>query len=265
LNPHALRRQNLNLVRLPISPYPHLINAPSASQPPGSDEIPRPSNKALRGMREEKTALQTIAENSVIDGSLTKTAQVVVTNAKKGLSMTNQPIITACRADLNHGLWAGSKILTLGGEVAVEMIAAGDKIITRSGARPVRAIHKTLYPLASVVCIRTVKRVLDPARATISQADDLRLSPDQGIYIRQGCSNLLAGDSVEVIAARDLATGQNIGMEPDTKACLFALIFEKPEVIYANGLEIACPAPATDHSLSSYLPDTPSAPADVRA
>ena len=24
LNPHALRRQNLNLVRLPISPHPHL-------------------------------------------------------------------------------------------------------------------------------------------------------------------------------------------------------------------------------------------------
>jgi hypothetical protein len=23
LNPHALRRQNLNLVRLPISPHPH--------------------------------------------------------------------------------------------------------------------------------------------------------------------------------------------------------------------------------------------------
>src|SRR5688500_3249310 len=25
LNPHALRRQNLNLVRLPISPHPHLL------------------------------------------------------------------------------------------------------------------------------------------------------------------------------------------------------------------------------------------------
>jgi hypothetical protein len=57
LNPHASRRQNLNLVRLQISPHPHFLQKrnvrPAARPEPPPFANSLPSSKADGRMREE--------------------------------------------------------------------------------------------------------------------------------------------------------------------------------------------------------------------
>jgi len=137
-------------------------------------------------------------------------------------------------AVLANGLFAGTTVMTLAGEMPIEYLSVGDRIITRSGARAVRAIHSTILPTAQVVCISA------SALGIEQPDDDMRVAPGQGIHIRDWRAKALKGVAQAVISAKELADGEYIRMESVVGACLYSLEFDAAEVIYANGVEVTC-------------------------
>ncbi|MDA5094384.1 Hint domain-containing protein [Aliiroseovarius sp. KMU-50] len=115
------------------------------------------------------------------------------------------------------GLAKGTIILTLRGEVAVEDLCEGDRIITRGiGAQPLRAIHQHNGNAAVVR-----KNSLGENRPE----RDMRVAPDQALFLR--------GDTPTLTKASKMAK------EIVKKTTLYRLVFDRPHVIYADGAELA--------------------------
>lgn len=139
---------------------------------------------------------------------------------------------------VTNGLVAGTSVLTLAGEMPVEHLSVGDRIVTRNGARVLQALHSTVLPTAKLVCISA------SALGIEQPAEDMRVALDQGIHIRDWRAKALKGVAQTVIAAKELADGEYIRVETMIGACLYTLAFDTAEVIYANGVEVTC-APTT--------------------
>ena len=139
-------------------------------------------------------------------------------------------------ATQRDGLFAGTTVLTLAGEMPVEYLSVGDRIITRSGARVLRAIHSTVMPTAKLVCISA------SALGVEKPVEDMRVSANQGIHIRDWRAKALKGVAQAVIPAQELADGEYNRVETVVGACLYSLEFYGAEVIYVNGVEMTCPA-----------------------
>jgi hypothetical protein len=147
-----------------------------------------------------------------------------------------QNIATIDRAatTVQSGIVAGTTVMTLAGEMPVEYLSTGDRIITRSGARVLQALHSTVLPTAKLVCISA------SALGIEQPEEDMRVAPDQGIHIRDWRAKALKGVAQAVIPAKELADGEYIRLETIAGATLYTLIFDQPEVIYANGVEVTC-------------------------
>jgi hypothetical protein len=71
---------------------------------------------------------------------------------------------------------------------------------------------------------------------------DIWLAPGQPVVIRDWRARALYGQPVAAVPAARLADGEFIMAETLSDCRLFSLRFDGDEVIYAEGLELACPA-----------------------
>jgi hypothetical protein len=134
------------------------------------------------------------------------------------------------------GILAGTMVRTLDGILPVEFLEPGDRIVTRSGARRLASF--------SVVTRRHVQlvRIRASAMGHDRPDQDLLLSPGQPVVIRDWRAKVLYGTPVAAIPVARLADGEFVVSETRRNAKLFTLRFEEDEVIYAEGLELACVA-----------------------
>ncbi len=133
-----------------------------------------------------------------------------------------------------EGILAGTRIRTLEGDLPVEFIEPGDRIITCSGAIRVVAVSTSLRRFAPVVRL---------AASTIRHCQpeaDLVLSPGQRVMIRDWRATSLYGAAAAAVPAARLADGKFVRHEILDLARLFTLHFASEEVIYAEGLELTC-------------------------
>lgn len=135
----------------------------------------------------------------------------------------------------------GARVRTLDGLLPVEFLSPGDRIICRSGARRLLAI--TARQATSIDLVRIRSSSLGHDRPD----HDLVVTPNQPIMIRDWRAKVLYGLPVAAVPAARLIDGEFVVLESLTETRLFALHFAEDEVIYAEGLELACPAkePAT--------------------
>jgi hypothetical protein len=134
------------------------------------------------------------------------------------------------------GVLAGTTVLTLDGMLPVEFLTPGDRIVTRAGARLLTSISVVARKQVDLVRIRA---------STIGHdrpEQDLYLSPGQPVIIRDWRAQALYGVPVAAIPAARLADGEFVCLETHRDVRLFTLRFDEDEVIYAEGLELACPA-----------------------
>ncbi|MCR8723607.1 Hint domain-containing protein [Frigidibacter sp. ROC022] len=131
------------------------------------------------------------------------------------------------------GFSAGTLILTLDGELPVEHLGVGDRVITRSGARAVTGVSAEMVKGAFTV--RPHRLGHDRPEATMS------LGPGQELLLRDWRARALYRQDQARIPVARLVDGEYI-----TRAAgplrLFRLEFAQDEVIYAGGLEAAVPA-----------------------
>ena len=132
----------------------------------------------------------------------------------------------------------GTPVMTLDGDLPVEFIAPGDRVITRNGMRKVVAVEVTRVKNARVVCISC------DSLGVGRPAEDLVVSPNQPVLIRDWRAMALYGKAEAMIPAARLCDGEFIRGEILAEARFVTLRFAGPEVIYAGGMELAC-APAT--------------------
>ena len=131
------------------------------------------------------------------------------------------------------GIALGTIILTLDGEIPVEHLSAGDRIITRdSGMAVLKAIHTqeiTTRPY------RISADRLGPGRPDV----DTLVTADQPILVRGLLAKALFTTDNAMVPVSRLADGEYIAKCEEQTLRVYELEFDTPHVIYANGLELA--------------------------
>jgi hypothetical protein len=138
--------------------------------------------------------------------------------------------------DPQPGMLAGTTVRTLEGVLPVEYLTPGDRIVTRNGARRLTSVSVQVRKMVDLVRIRASTLGHDRPE------QDLLVAPGQPLLIRDWRARAIFGQPVAVIPAARLADGEFISLETHRLVRLFTLRFDEDEVIYAEGLELACPA-----------------------
>lgn len=138
--------------------------------------------------------------------------------------------------DPQPGVMAGTMVRTLDGVLPVEYLTPGDRIVTRNGARRLTSVSVQARKVIDLVRIRASTLGHDRPE------QDLLVSPGQPILIRDWRAKAIFGTPVAAIPASRLADGEFVCLETHRQVRLFTLRFDEDEVIYAEGLELACPA-----------------------
>ncbi|WP_149589102.1 Hint domain-containing protein [Tabrizicola flagellatus] len=131
---------------------------------------------------------------------------------------------------------AGTLVRTLDGLIPVEFLTPGDRIVTRAGARRLASVSVVARKQVTLVRIKASTMGHD------RPDQELLLSPGQPVLIRDWRAQALYGLPVAAIPAARLADGEFVCIETHRNVRLFTLRFDEDEVIYAEGLELACPA-----------------------
>lgn len=144
----------------------------------------------------------------------------------------------ALTLDLPHetgtaaGLVAGTVVLTLAGEIPVEHLTPGDRIITRgTGLATLRGLRSDEIDTALV-------RIRAGSLGHTRPERDTRIGAATPVLIRDWRAPALYGQPSAMVPAGRLADGEFVAREEVARVRLYTLDFDRPHVIYADGLEI---------------------------
>jgi len=138
----------------------------------------------------------------------------------------------AVRTTVLNGLCAGTSVMTLDGEIPVEHLNPGDRIITRdSGMAVLRALHMTETDMHPI-------RILAGSLGHTRPDRDMLVSPDTTVHIRDWRAQALFGTSSAMVPASRLLDGEFVAEQPKQTMRIFTLVFDRAHIIYADGLEI---------------------------
>ncbi len=135
----------------------------------------------------------------------------------------------ACEA----GFAPGTIVMTLDGEIPVEFLTPGDRIITRRGVRRLKAIMRHNLPEGTPRIVVGVDALGGkPSRETI-------LMPGQRVLVRDWRAKALWGKDIAAPRAARLVDGKHIRSVTGGRQIMLSLYFGAPEIVYADGLELA--------------------------
>lgn len=133
---------------------------------------------------------------------------------------------------VDSGLIAGTKLLTLDGEIPVEILSIGDKLVTRDcGVSKVVHIQRTTRK------IHTIAFAAGSLGHTRPDCDTL-LAADQMVLIRDWRARAMFSSERALVAARALVDGEFIIDQGEQEQMLIQIFCDGPHIIYAGGLEL---------------------------
>lgn len=124
----------------------------------------------------------------------------------------------------------GTRIETAEGLVAVEDLREGMLVETMDrGLQPLRRVlAKPVSGMGALAPVVIEAGVLGNGRA-------LRVSPHHRMVMSGWRAELLTGEAAVLAAARDLVDGRRVRVEPVAAVTYFHLLFDRHEVIFAEG------------------------------
>lgn len=137
---------------------------------------------------------------------------------------------------VTNGMLQGTKVLTLDGDIPVDFLELGDRVLTRSGARILKTIEISLVRNARMV------RVGASTLGQENPEDDILVPATQMVLVRDWRAMAFGGTKQALIMAARLCDGEFIRGETVELARIYSLGFEDEAVIYAGGMELACDA-----------------------
>lgn len=146
-------------------------------------------------------------------------------------------VIAVKRAANVSGLTAGTTVMTLDGEIPVEHLSAGERVITRdAGMAVLREIRSKTVNVASI-------QIKAGSLGHTRPQHDMIVGPDTLVHIRDWRAKALFGADVATVKAKRLIDGEFVSEQPIQSITVFELIFDKQHILYADGLEVASTAP----------------------
>ncbi|GAA4224633.1 hypothetical protein GGQ68_001941 [Sagittula marina] len=141
-----------------------------------------------------------------------------------------------------NALPLGTTVLTLDGLLPVEYLSAGDRVITRGSS------------VARLVALRPFQREVATVGIKASTLGnhkperDAVLCAAQEILVHDWRASALFGASQALVPVARMIDGTFIKPLGLKQLHLFELVFDVPQIIYADGLELAANAQVTAHT-----------------
>ena len=136
--------------------------------------------------------------------------------------------------DTATGIALGTRIMTLQGALPVEYLSIGDRVITRSGARALRGLSVCVLRDADIVEVAAGALGHDRPEAP------MRLPVAQPVLVRDWRAQALYGTREAMVPVARLVDGEFLRAATASELRLFRLTFDTAEVVYADGVELAC-------------------------
>lgn len=135
-----------------------------------------------------------------------------------------------------------------GAQVRIEDLRPGDRVLTRdSGPQPLRwAGMQTVRASGPFAPIKI-------AAGALHNTGDLVVSPGHRLFVYQRIDALKAGQKEVLVKAGLLLNGTSVTQEPGGFVDYFQLLFDRHEIIYAEG--IAAESLTVDTTTQAALPD----------
>lgn len=140
---------------------------------------------------------------------------------------------TAVAGTDHAGFCAGTTIMTLQGEMPVEALQPGDKIITRDAGMAV--LRKVT---AHTVKARTV-RIKAGSLGHTRPDRDMMVMEKTPLHIRDWRAEALFGQQAAIVEASRLLDGEFISVQEPQDVTVYALTFDRQHIVYADGMEVA--------------------------
>ncbi len=144
------------------------------------------------------------------------------------LAATSATPVTASKPGLKGGIARGTHILTAKGEVLIEKLNPGDRIITRERGM---ATLKDVTRVAAGAC--TIRS--DSLGLARPECDTI-VTECQHVAVRDWRAEALFDTAGALVPARRLADGKHIAASGEQD--FYRLGFDAPLTVYANGLEV---------------------------
>lgn len=147
---------------------------------------------------------------------------------------------------------AGTMIRTPWGEVAVQDLSPGDMVLTHdNGPQPVRWIGQRAVAAQGRLAPIHIRA------NTFGAHDELLVSPQHRVLIRDSLAELLFGEAEVLIAAKDLVNDSSVRVREGGEVNYVHILFDEHQVVFSAGLatESFLPGPQVTHSLESEIVD----------
>ncbi len=130
------------------------------------------------------------------------------------------------------GLLSGNQVLTMAGYTRIEDLKAGDRVITRNGARV----------LQDVTATTTIMRPIKVGSNTLGFSRpnaEMLLAPGQEVMVRDWRAEMLFGADFVIMPIDRMVDGKYIAQaEDEAEHTSYELCFEEEEIFYADGVEV---------------------------
>jgi hypothetical protein len=137
------------------------------------------------------------------------------------------------------GIASGTVLATLDGFLPIDFVEPGDRVVTRDGMRIVRAVRVHRYSGPAV-------RISASALGHDRPEQDLTLPAQTRILIRDWRAGALYGADRAIVPVERLVDGEFVAMTEVKSLRLYEVLFDTPQVVYAEGVELCCDAVEAD-------------------
>ena len=138
---------------------------------------------------------------------------------------------------------SGTLIETKRGQVAVEKLRPGARVLTRdNGYRPIRWIGRRRLgagDLAAAPQLQPV-RIAAGALGEGLPETDMLVSPQHRMLISGARAELLFGEAEVLVAARTLVDGEMVSRHPGGMVDYVRLVFDCAHMVFAEGMAVEC-------------------------
>ena len=134
----------------------------------------------------------------------------------------------------DDGFVIGSTILTLEGEMPVEFLSPGDRMITRDSGMA------TLMGVEAVDVECDMVWIMAGSLGHSKPEGDALLPASQQILLRDWRAEARSGKPQALAPAQELIDGEFIRSAGRKRVTLYKLTFAAPHILYVDGLELAC-------------------------
>ena len=122
--------------------------------------------------------------------------------------------------------------MTLDGEIPVEHLSIGDRVITRdSGMSVIKAINTRTVKMQTI-------RIKAGSLGHTRPDRDMVVAPGARIHIRDWRAEALFGGATATVEAHRLVDGKFLAHQPVANVQVFDLMFDREHILYADGVEV---------------------------